>query len=110
MIAPDAATRHGRRWVVLPLSTEPGLAASPIAYRLDPTQANGLEITSFVMAWQPTTVLAEALQGPIGRLAAADVAAIAARVIAALELTPHHPCSRWFRRPRSCHGCGADWF
>ena len=62
VIAPDAATRHGRRWVVLPLSTESGLAASPLAYRLDPTQANGLEDTSFVMAWQPTTVLAEALQ------------------------------------------------
>ena len=91
VIAPDAATRHGRCWVVLPLSTEPGLTGSPLAYRLDPTQANGLEDTSFVMAWQPTTVLAEALQGPIGRLAAADVAAIAALVIAALDLRCQEP-------------------
>ena len=43
------------------------------------------------MAWQPTTVLAEALQGPIGRLAAADVAAIAALVIAALDLRCQEP-------------------
>ncbi len=86
VIAPDAATRHGRRWVVLPLSTEPGLSANPLAYRLDPSPANGLEGTSFVMAWLPTTVLAEALQGPLGRLGAAEVAAIAELVIQALDL------------------------
>ncbi|MFM7312304.1 MAG: type II toxin-antitoxin system PemK/MazF family toxin [Cyanobium sp.] len=86
VLAPDAATRHGRRWVVLPLSTEPGLAANPLAYRLDPTEVNGLSGTSFVMAWLPTTVLAESLQGPVGRLEAAQVAAIAGLVIEALDL------------------------
>ena len=86
VLAPDAATRHGRRWVVLPLSTEPDLAANRLTYRLDPSEANGLEDTSFVMAWQPTTVLSQSLQGPIGRLAATDVAAIAALVIEALDL------------------------
>ena len=30
VIAPDAATRHGRRWVVLPLSTEAQLASNPL--------------------------------------------------------------------------------
>ena len=39
------------------------------------------------MAWLPTTVLAEALQGPLGRLGAAEVAAINALVIQALDLT-----------------------
>ncbi len=73
------------------MSSEPGLAASPLAYRLDPTEVNGLQHTSFVMAWQPTTVLAEALQGPVGRLAASDVAAIAALVIEALDLRCHEP-------------------
>lgn len=91
VLAPDAATTHGHRWVVLPLSTEPGLAANPLAYRLDPTEANGLGEASFVMAWQPTTVLSQSLQGPIGRLTAADVAAIAALVIEALDLRCFEP-------------------
>lgn len=91
VIAPDAATRHGRRWVVLPLSTEPRLDCNPLAYRLDPSAANGLDARSFVMAWLPTTVLAEQLQGPIGRLTAAQVAAIAALLIHALDLTCQEP-------------------
>ena len=36
VIAPDAATRHGRRWVVLPLTTEAQLASNPLAYPLAP--------------------------------------------------------------------------
>lgn len=91
VIAPDAATRHGRRWVVLPLSSEPGLSANPLAYRLDPDAANGLEAASFVMAWLPTTVLADSLQGPIGRLGPAQVMTIAALVIQALDLTCVEP-------------------
>ena len=69
------------------MSTEPGLSANPLAYRLDPSPSNVLESSSFVMAWLPATVLADALHGPVGRLAAAQVAAIAALVIQALDLT-----------------------
>jgi len=56
VISPDAATRHGRRWVVL-----------------------------------PTTVHADQLQGPLGRLAYAELTAIAASVIRALDLQGLEP-------------------
>lgn len=69
VIAPDAATRHGRRWVVVPLSTLAALASNPLAYPL-----------------LPTTVHADQLQGPLGRLTPADLAAIAAAMIQALDL------------------------
>lgn len=59
VIAPDAATRHGRRWVVVPLSTLAALASNPLACPL---------------------------QGPLGRLTPADLAAIAAAMIQALDL------------------------
>lgn len=67
VIAPDAATRHGRRWVVLPLSSEADLASNPLAYPLAPSATNGLRQASFVMTWLPTTVHADQLQGPLGR-------------------------------------------
>ncbi len=77
VIAPDAATRHGRRWVVLPLTTEAQLASNPLAYPLA-TSAT-------------TTVHDDQLQGPLGRLTPADVAAIAAAVIQALDLKCSEP-------------------
>ena len=86
VIAPDAATRHGRRWVVLPISTEAGLAGNPLAFPLTPSQANGLQQPCFVMPWLPTTVHADQLQGPLGRLTAAEVKALAAALIQALDL------------------------
>lgn len=86
VIAPDGATRRGRRWVVLPLSTETELAANPLAFPLAPTPINGLRQPSFVMTWLPTTVHADQRQGPLGRLTAAGVAALAAGLIQALDL------------------------
>jgi mRNA-degrading endonuclease toxin of MazEF toxin-antitoxin module len=86
VIAPDAATRHGRRWVVVPLSTLPELASNPLAYPLVPSAANGLRLPSYAMTWLPTTVHADQLQGPLGRLTPADLAAIAAAMIQALDL------------------------
>ena len=56
MIAPDAATRHG------------------------------LRLPSYAMSWLPTTVHADQLQGPLGRLTPADLAAIATAMIQALDL------------------------
>ena len=38
VISPDAATAIRQRWVVLPLSSDPRLAASPLAWRLAATQ------------------------------------------------------------------------
>ena len=91
VIAPDAATRHGRRWVVLPLSTEAQLASNPLAHPLAPSAANGLRQTSYVMTWLPTTVHADHLQGPLGSLTAAEVAAITAAVIESLDLRAFEP-------------------
>jgi mRNA-degrading endonuclease toxin of MazEF toxin-antitoxin module len=91
VIAPDAATRHRRRWVVLPLTTEAQLASNHLAYPLAPSATNGLHQASFVMTWLPTTVHADQLQGPHGRLTPADMAAIAATVIQALDLQCSEP-------------------
>jgi mRNA-degrading endonuclease toxin of MazEF toxin-antitoxin module len=86
VIAPDAATAHGRRWVVLPLSTTAALANNPLAYALAPSAANGLSQMSYVMTWLPTTVHADHLQGPLGRISAGELKAIAAGMVAALDL------------------------
>ena len=91
VIAPDAATRHGRRWVVLPLSSEADLASNPLAYPLAASATNGLRQASFVMTWLPTTVHADQLQGALGRLTPTDVAAIATAVIQALDLQGLEP-------------------
>lgn len=88
VIAPDAATRHGRRWVLLPISSEAQLAANPLAYRLAPSANSGLRHQIFVMTWLPTTVQADQLQSPLGRLTEIQVAAIAAAMIHSLDL----PC------------------
>ena len=86
VIAPDAATAHGRRWLVLPLSTTAALANNPLAYALAPSAANGLSQMSYVMTWLPTTVHADHLQGPLGRISAGELKAIAAGMVAALDL------------------------
>jgi len=51
VISPDAATRHGRRWVVLPLSTVSDLASNPLAHHLAPTATNGLRRSAAGPAW-----------------------------------------------------------
>ena len=84
--APDAATRHGRRWVILPLSTTAELANNPLAYPLAPSASHGLRLLSYVMTWLPTTVDADHLQGPLGRLTAAELKAIATGMVEALDL------------------------
>lgn len=97
VLAPDAATLHGRRWVVLPLSTEGRLATNPLAYALEASAANGLHQTSYVMSWLPTTVHADQLNGPLGRLSATQLKAIAAMVIQSLDL---HCLEPWQHDPR----------
>ena len=58
------------------------LFRSPLA----PSATNGLRLASYVMTWLPTTVQADHLQGPLGRISAADLKAIAAGVVDALDL------------------------
>ena len=91
VIAPDLATGLSRRWVVLPLSTEQRLAINSLAYTLQPSPANGLRQTSFVMTWLPTAVHADHLQGPLGRLPEQELKAIAAAVIQSLDLHCQEP-------------------
>ena len=86
VIAPDVATRHGRRWVVLTLSTTAELANNSLAYSLVACAANRLRVLSYVMTWLPTTVHADHLQGPLGRISAADLKDIAAGMVASLDL------------------------
>jgi mRNA-degrading endonuclease toxin of MazEF toxin-antitoxin module len=73
VIAPDAATQLLERWVVVPISSDRRLKDHPLAVPLSPGQGTGLERNSFAMAWLPTTVLRQQLQGPIGRSSAAVV-------------------------------------
>jgi mRNA-degrading endonuclease toxin of MazEF toxin-antitoxin module len=86
VIAPEAATSRSRRWVVLPLSSDPRLEGQPLAYPLDPSPGNGLQQRSYVMAWVPTTVAADQLEGPLGRLQRDQLAAVLKRLTDALDL------------------------
>ncbi|HBH74277.1 MAG TPA: hypothetical protein DDY43_12790 [Synechococcales bacterium UBA10510] len=61
VVAPYAATRHGRRWVVLSLSTEAQFASNHLAHPLAPSATNGRRQTSYVITWLPTTVYADHL-------------------------------------------------
>jgi hypothetical protein len=54
--------------VVVALSSDPRLKDHPLTVALPATTTNGLSQTSFAMAWLPTTVAAEQLEGPIGRI------------------------------------------
>lgn len=91
VIAPDAATGRSPRWVVLPLSSDPRLEGNPLALALDPSPANGLRQRSYVMAWLPTTVAAEQLEGPLGRLDRSQLAAVLQRLAEALDLAMLEP-------------------
>ncbi len=62
------------------------LEGGDLAYPLLLSAANGLRLPSYAMSWLPTTVHADQLQGPLGRLTPADLAAIAAAMIQALDL------------------------
>jgi hypothetical protein len=62
------------------------LEGGDLAYPLLLSAANGLRLPSYAMSWLPTTVHADQLQGPLGRLTPADLAAIATAMIQALDL------------------------
>ena len=86
-IAPDAATAVLERWVVVPISSDPRLEAHPLAVPISPDWERGLATNSFAMAWLPTTVLREQLQGPIGRSDVAVVRQVLLTMARALDLS-----------------------
>jgi len=88
VIAPDAATAVLERWVVVPISSDPRLKAHALAVPICPDGGgSGLERSSFAMAWLPTTVLREQLQGPIGRSDAEVVRQVLLTMARALDLS-----------------------
>lgn len=87
VIAPDAATALLERWVVVPISSDPRLEAHPLAVPLSPRPGSGLERSSFAMAWLPTTVLCQQLQGPIGRSDAEVVRQVLLAMALALDVS-----------------------
>jgi mRNA-degrading endonuclease toxin of MazEF toxin-antitoxin module len=91
VIAPDAATSRSGRWVVLPLSSDSRLEGHPLAYSLEPSPTNGLQQRSYVMAWLPTTVAADQLEGPLGRLTIEQLSDVLTRLVEALDLEMLEP-------------------
>ncbi len=91
VIAPDAATSRSQRWVVLPLSTDPRLEGNPLAFPVDPSPTNGLRQRSYVMTWLPTTVVADQLEGPLGRFASSQLAMVLRSLAEALDLQQLEP-------------------
>jgi mRNA-degrading endonuclease toxin of MazEF toxin-antitoxin module len=87
VIAPDAATALLERWVVVPISSDPRLEAHPLAVPLSPRPGSGLARSSFAMAWLPTTVLRQQLQGPIGRSDAEVVRQVLLAMALALDVS-----------------------
>jgi mRNA-degrading endonuclease toxin of MazEF toxin-antitoxin module len=87
VIAPDAATALLERWVVVPISSDPRLEAHPLAVLLIPRPGSGLARSSFAMAWLPTTVLRQQLQGPIGRSDAEVVRQVLLTMALSLDLS-----------------------
>jgi len=91
VIAPDAATLRTRRWVVVPLSSDPRLKDHPLTVTFPATTTNGLAQTSVAMAWLPTTVAAEQLEGPIGRIDRDQLTLVLRILRLALDLEMEEP-------------------
>jgi mRNA-degrading endonuclease toxin of MazEF toxin-antitoxin module len=91
VIAPDAATLRTRRWVVVPLSSDPRLRDHPLTVPFPATTTNGLAQISFAMAWMPTTLAAEQLEGPIGRIDRDQLALVLQTLRRALDLDMEEP-------------------
>jgi mRNA-degrading endonuclease toxin of MazEF toxin-antitoxin module len=91
VIAPDAATSQARRWVVVPLSSDPRLTGHPLAVALPADPATGLDQASHAMAWLPTTVDRDQLDGPLGRATPETLRAVLTALSSALDLTMLEP-------------------
>ena len=91
VIAPDAATSQSRRWVVVPLSSDPRLTNHPLAVPLPADASTGLDQPSHAMAWLPTTVDRDQLAGPMGRTSPKILKAVLTALTSALDLTMLEP-------------------
>lgn len=91
VIAPDAATLRTRRWGVVALSSDPRLKDHPLTVAIPATKTSGLARDSFAMAWLPTTVAAEQLEGPIGRIERDQLALVLRTLRLALDLEMEEP-------------------
>ena len=91
VIAPDAATGSGSRWVVVPISSDPRLVGHPLAAPLTAGAGTGLHQSSHAMAWLPTTVEREQLAGPLGRASREEMRAVLQAVRRSLDLDMDEP-------------------
>ncbi|MBM5800278.1 MAG: type II toxin-antitoxin system PemK/MazF family toxin [Cyanobacteria bacterium K_DeepCast_35m_m2_023] len=91
VIAPDAATSCSNRWVVVPISSDPRLASQPLAVALPANPDTGLKQQSYAMAWQPTTVLRQQLDGPLGRIGPEPLRKVLRALATALDLSMLEP-------------------
>ena len=91
VIAPDAATNCSGRWVVVPISSDPRLEHQPLAVALPVNPDTGLNQQSYAMAWQPTTVLRQQLDGPLGRVTAEQLSMVLQALATALDVAMLEP-------------------
>jgi len=91
VVAPDAATETSNRWVVVPISRDPRLAALPLAVPIPADATTGLHEPSFAMAWLPTAVLRQQLSGPYGRVTPDQLKAVLRALRSALDLEMLEP-------------------
>jgi len=98
VIAPDAATSCSNRWVVVPISSDPRLASQPLAVALPANPDTGLKQQSYAMAWQPTTVLRQQLDGPLGRITPELLREVLCGLATALDLSMLEP---WQDSPKN---------
>lgn len=91
VVSPDAANEASQRRVVVPISRDPRLAELALAVPLPATRDSGLQQLSFAMAWHPTTVLREQLEGPFGRISPEQLRRVLAAMRTALDLDMLEP-------------------
>lgn len=91
VVSPDAAHEASQRRVVVPISRDPRLAELAFAVPLPATADTGLRQSSFAMAWQPTTLLRDQLEGPLGRISPEQLSSVLAAMRMALDLDMLEP-------------------
>ena len=91
VVSPDAANGASQRRVVVPISRDPRLSELVFAVPLPATADTGLQQLSYAMAWHPTTVLREQLEGPFGRISPEQLRSVLAALRTALDLDMLEP-------------------
>ncbi|MDR0627043.1 MAG: type II toxin-antitoxin system PemK/MazF family toxin [Bifidobacteriaceae bacterium] len=73
--------------VLVGMTTVPAPGVS-VRVKVEPTERNGLKVTSYAMAEKPFTVKVERLGSRIGELAGSDLSSVSRALARALALTP----------------------